>query len=291
MKPPDFDYCSPDTIEETLSLLKEYGEQAKILAGGQSLIPILNFRFFQPAVLIDINHIGELSYLRESDGGLRIGTLTRHRTLETSPVIERKCPLLREAARMIGYPAIRNRGTFGGSLAQADPAAELPLALKVLGGRILARSTDGERAFTTEEFFVDSLTTAMEPTQLLVEAWVPAIPKHTGWGFRELTLLHNAFPVVAAAALITLDANGRCADLRLGLGNAGPVPFRAKQSEDFLRGEKVNEASIAEAAGLAAQAAECTGDVHASASYRTAMAEVLARRVMLDAVSRAGEAN
>jgi CO/xanthine dehydrogenase FAD-binding subunit len=291
MKPPDFDYFVPDTAEETLSLLKDCGEQAKILAGGQSLIPILNFRLFEPRVLIDINHVRELSYIHESDGGLRIGALTRHRMLENSPTVQRKWPLLVEAARMIGYPAIRNRGTCGGSLAHADPAAELPLALKVLEGRILVRSAEGENTITAENFFIGPLSTAIEPTQLLVEAWVPAIPKHTGWGFHELTLQHNAFAIVAAAALITLDDNGRCLDLRLGLGNAGPVPFRAQRSEDLLRGEKVNEASIGEAARLAAQAAECRGDVHASAGYRTSMAEVLARRAMLDALARAGEAN
>ena len=287
MKPAPFDYFAPASTKEAISLLTEYGETAKILAGGQSLVPLLNFRLARPQVLVDINRVQELSYISESEKGIRIGTLTRHRALETSPLVMTKCPILGFAARFIGHVTIRNRGTFGGSLAHADPAAEFPLVLTVLGARILIRGADRERTLAPKEFFLDLLTTALQPTEILVEAWIPMLEKRTGWGFRELALQHGAFAIVAAAALITLDEQGVCTDARIALGSVAPVPVRSEQAENLLRGEKLNAKLLAEAARIAAQVREPSSDIHASAEYRTAMAEVLACRALFDAFARA----
>lgn len=287
MKPPTFDYFVPTKTEEAISLLSDYGGAAKILAGGQSLVPLLNFRLAHPQVLVDINRIEELSHISESEGGLSIGALTRQRALETSPLVKAKCPLLGFAVRFIGHVAIRNRGTFGGSLAHADPAAELPLVLVALGGSIRVRGAEGDRTLVPEEFFLSYLTTALQPTEILIEAWVPMLRKHTGWGFRELALEEGAFAIVAAAALMTLDEQGVCTDARVALGSVAPVPVRAIQAENLLRGEKPTERLLAEAARRVADVTKPTSDIHASADYRVAMAEVFARRALLDAYSRA----
>ncbi len=287
MKPPAFDYFAPTKTEEAISLLSEYGEAAKILAGGQSLVPMLNFRLARPQVLVDINRIQELSYISSSAGGIRIGALTRHRALETSPLVKATCPILSFAARFIGHVTIRNRGTFGGSLAHADPAAEFPLVLAALGARILVRGAEGERTVEPREFFRGLLTTSLEPTELLIEAWVPTLTKRTGWGFHELALQQGAFAIVAAAALITLDQQGLCTDARIALGGVAPAPVRAEQAESLLRGQKPTQQLLAEAARRTREVAEPGSDIHASAEYRTAMAEVYARRALQDAHARA----
>lgn len=289
MKPPLFDYVAPGTPEEVLALLHQHGDSAKILAGGQSLVPILNFRLTQPQVLIDINCIPALSYVVEAVGGLRIGTLTRHRALERSPLVQAKCPLLAYAARFIGHVAIRNRGTFGGSLAHADPAAEFPLVLTALEGKILIRSLQGERTLAPKGFFLGYLSTALEPTEMLAEAWVPELGQRTGWGFHELALQHGAFALVMAAAVVTLDEKGVCTEARLALGNVAPAPIRAEAAENLLRGQKPDEEVIAEAARVSTEGLEPTGDIHASPEYRKAMAGVVMRRALQDACARARE--
>jgi CO/xanthine dehydrogenase FAD-binding subunit len=287
MKPPPFDYFAPKRTEEAVALLSEYGDAAKILAGGQSLVPMLNFRLARPQVLVDINRVEELAYISESDKGIRIGALTRHRALEKSPLVQAKCPILSFAARFIGHVTIRNRGTFGGSLAHADPAAEFPLVLTTLGARILVRGASGERTLAPKEFFLGLLTTALQPTEILFEAWVPRLESRTGWGFRKLTLQHGAFAIVAAAALITLDEQGVCTEARIALGSVAPIPVRAEQAERLLRGERLDTKLLAEAARVAAEVAEPSTDIHASAEFRTAMAEVYARRALFDASARA----
>lgn len=291
MKPPPFEYFPVTRVEEATSLLHEYGEGAKILAGGQSLVPLLNFRLVQPQVLIDINGIEGLSHVLESDGGLRIGALTRHRALETSPLVRTNCPILSCAARFIGHLAIRNRGTFGGSLAHADPAAELPVVMTALGGRILVRSTQGDRTLAPEDFFIDFLTTALQPAEMLIEAWMPNLPARTGWGFQELALQHGAFAIVAVAALITLDHQGRCTNARIALGNVAPTPVRARDAEDLLTGTKPNKEMLAEAARITIKGVQPTSHIHASAEYKKTMTEVFAHRALLDAYARATQAN
>jgi len=287
MKPAEFDYFAPTTVEEAVSLLAEHGDHAKIIAGGQSLIPLLNFRLACPRILIDINRIESLSYITESGEGLCIGALTRHRTIEHSPLVQAKCPVLSYAARFIGHLAIRNRGTFGGSLAHADPAAEFPLVVAALGGRTLVRGASGERVLDPEEFFVSYLTTALEPSELLIQAWVPTLAERTGWGFREQALLEGTFALVAVCALITLDHQGVCSDARIALGGAVPAPVRAIKAEECLQGERPTEKLLSEAARHVALVAEPVSDVHASSEYRRAMAEVYARRALKDAYARA----
>lgn len=291
MKPPPFDYAVPTSIAEAISLLQEHGEGAKILAGGQSLVPLLNFRLIEPQILVDINRIEGLSYIEERDGGLRIGTLTRHRTLETSALVRSKCPILSKAASLIGHVAIRNRGTFGGSLAHADPAAELPLLLATLGGRIFVSGVQGDRGVDAADFFIDYLTTDLRPTELLVGAWIPNLPSHTGWGFHEFTLQHGGFAVAAAAALVTLDHQGACRSATITIGNVAPTPLRAKKAELLLQGVRPGNQAIAEAARLAVEGAQPTSDFHTSAEYRKALAEVLVRRTLEDAWARARQQN
>lgn len=290
MKPPPFDYFVPTNVEEVISLLEEHGEEAKILAGGQSLVPLLNFRLVQPRLLVDINRIEGLSSIEESDGGLWIGALTRHRALETSAQVRLKCPMLSKAASFIGHLAIRNRGTFGGSLAHADPAAELPLLLTAIGGRILVRGTQGNRVVASKDFFVDYLTTDLRPAELLIGAWVPNLAERTGWSFREFTLQHGGFALAAAAALVTLDRQGKCTEARIALGNIAPTPVRAEEAEELLLGARPDGKLIAEVARAARKVAQPTTDFHASAEYRTALAEVLVRRALEDACGRAGPA-
>jgi len=287
MKPPRFDYLVPASVEETTKLLAEHGEEAKILAGGQSLVPLLNFRLVQPQTLIDINRLQVLSGIKESDSGIHVGALTRHREVENSTLVKSKCPILAAAARLIGHVAIRNRGTFGGSLAHADPAAELPLVLTLLEGKVFVRSLSGQRVVGAANFFLDYLTTDVRPGEILVGAWVPSLPSRTGWGFHEFTLQHGGFAVAAAAALGTFDENGACTYIRIALGNVAPTPVRNPAAEQILIGTKFEADAIARAASAAVKDVEPVGGYPASAEYRKSLAEVLTRRALEDARLRA----
>ncbi len=289
MKPAPFEYYCPTTKGEALALLGQHGEDAKLLAGGQSLVPMLNFRLARPQVLIDINRVQELVFLEESDNGLRIGALVRHRTLEISPLVQQKCALLSHAARFIGHVTIRNRGTFGGSLAHADPSAELPLVLAALEGHIVAESSGGRRTLSPSEFFISYLTTSLQTTEILSEIWVPALSPRTGWGFQELALQHGAFAMVASAAILTVDENDVCSNARLVLGNVAPTPVRATASEYHLKGKSLTPKVLGEAAEKVTEVVEATADIHASAEYRTEMAKVFARRALQDAYHRLGQ--
>jgi len=282
MKPPDFDYLAAREVGEAVAMLAQYGDRAKLLAGGQSLVPLLNFRLVQPEILIDVSRLSDLSSVREEGGGIRIGALTRHRQLELSPLVQNHCPILAEASKQIGHLSIRNRGTFGGSLAHADPAAELPMILLLLDGSVRAKSAAGERTIDAQDFFLGYLTTALTPSELLVEGWLPALGPQTGWGFHELTMQHGGFAIVAVGALITLDDRGRCAEARLVVGNGGPVPIRAREAEEGLV-----EPAIQEAARLVTGATDPTGDLQASVEYRIEMIRVLAARALRDALARA----
>lgn len=289
MKPAPFEYYCPTTKAAAFSLLQQHGEEAKLLAGGQSLVPMLNFRLARPQVLIDINRVQELVFLEESDNGLRIGALVRHRTLEMSPLVQNKCPLLSHAAGLIGHVTIRNRGTFGGSLAHADPSAELPLVLAALEGHIVVESSEGRRIVSPSEFFVSYLTTALQRTEILTEIWIPALGPRTGWGFQELALQHGAFAMVASAAILSMDKDDVCSEARLVLGNVASTPVRATASENHLKGKSLTPKVLREAAEKVIEVVEATGDIHASAEYRTEMAKVFARRALQDAYHRLGQ--
>ena len=240
MKPAPFEYAAPRSLDEALGLL---GEDARPLAGGQSLVPLLNFRLARPALIVDLNRIAELAYLDEREGSLRIGAMTRHETLERSELVAERWSLLREAVRHVAHPAIRSRGTVGGSAAHADPAAELPVALTALDARFQVRSARGSRTLAAEEFFLGALTSALEDDELLVEIEVPPLPEGAGSAFIERARTHGDWAMAGAA--VTAGSDGWAA---ISLLRAGPAPRRAREAEAALAGG----ADAAEAAALAA---------------------------------------
>ena len=289
MKPPPFKYLAPRTLDEALAYLAEHGYDAKPLAGGQSLVPAMNFRLAAPAVLVDLNRVEELFYIRPGDdGGLRIGAMTRQARLERDALIAERAPLIKETMPYVAHPQIRNRGTYGGSLAHADPAAELPAVTIALGGRLRVQSQRGERWVPAEEFFVGLFTTVLEPDELLVEIALPPLPPRTGWAFTEVSRRHGDFALVGAAAVVTLDEAGKCADVRLVYTGVGEGPAVAREAMALLRGEEPTEEAIREAAHKAAQVdVSPIGDIHASADFRRHLANVLGRRALTQAVARA----
>jgi carbon-monoxide dehydrogenase medium subunit/6-hydroxypseudooxynicotine dehydrogenase subunit alpha len=284
VKPPPFEYHDPRSLDEALALLAEHGEDAKPLAGGQSLVPLLNFRLAEPARLVDLNRIGELAYLHRREGSLHIGAMCRQATLERSPLAAQHWPLLGEAISHLAHAQIRNRGTVGGSAAHADPAAELPVAFAVLEARFKARSATGQRTLSAEQFFRTHLTTALEPDELLTEVELPPQPAAAGHAFEEFSRRHGDFALGGAACLLTL-ANGAVAQARIGLLAAADTPLRAAQAERALVGAELDEQSIAAAARLAVEGLEPTGDIHGGSDYRRQLIEAMVRR----ALQRAGE--
>jgi CO/xanthine dehydrogenase FAD-binding subunit len=287
MKPPPFEYDDPATLDEALALLAQHGDEAKLLAGGQSLVPLLNFRLARPERLIDLNGLPELDYLRFENGTLRIGAMTRHSTLERSPELAQRVPLLSEAVKLVGHVQIRNRGTVGGSVAHADPAAELPAAFACLGARFHARSQSGARTLAAEELFLTHLTTALAPEELLSEIELPLPPPGAGFCFLEFARRHGDFALGGAAVQLGLDGEGRCQSAAIALLAAAPTPLRRPAVEEWLVGRTLDEATAAEAARLAVQDVNPSGDIHGSGEYRRGLAEVLLRRALLKAAERA----
>lgn len=285
MKPPLFDYHDPGELDEALELLSEHGEDAKVLAGGQSLVPLLNFRLAQPDHLIDLRRIDGLAYVRRSDGVLRIGAMTRQAALEASPVAADHWPMLKEALGFVAHAQIRNRGTVGGSVAHADPAAELPLAFAMLDASFHLRSRGGSRAIGWREFFITHLTTAIEPDELLVEIEVPPLPPQTGWAFSEYARRHGDFALGGAAALVTIE-DGTCRQARIGLLSASDTPLRAPAAEEALRGSTIDEDTVAEASRLAVADINPTGDIHGGSEYRKQLIEGMVRRAINKATER-----
>jgi carbon-monoxide dehydrogenase medium subunit len=283
MKPPAFEYHAPRSVDEVLALLSELGDDAKLLAGGQSLVPLLNFRLARPAHLIDLNRLAELAYVREWDGGVAIGAMTRQRTLERDARVRQCTPLLAHALPLIGHVQIRNRGTIGGSLSHADPAAELPAVVAALDGQLVVCGRTGERVLRAEEFFRGYLTTSLEPSDLLVEVRLPGLPPRTGTAFVELSRRHGDFALVGVAAALTLDEEGRCDQARIALIGVGPAPLRELDAEKALRGQMPSEDVFRAAGRTVAAALQPESDLHASAEYRRDLAEVLVRRALVAA--------
>jgi carbon-monoxide dehydrogenase medium subunit/6-hydroxypseudooxynicotine dehydrogenase subunit alpha len=288
LKPPRFAYHDPATVDEALSLLSEHGDEAKVLAGGQSLVPLLNFRLARPEHLVDVNRLGELAGMRRADGVLRIGALARQAALERSPLVAEQWPLITQAMKHVAHPQIRNRGTVGGSVAHADAAAELPAVLCALDARIRARSVRGERVVAAREFFHHHLTTALEPDELVVEIEVPAVVPGTGTAFVEFARRHGDFALGGAAVLLCLDAGGTCTAATVWLVAAAPVPVHASAAERQLEHTRVDEASATAAAAAAGAGIEPSGDVHGSSVYRRRVIETTVRRAVLLAARRAG---
>jgi len=291
MKPAPFEYQAPGSLEAALDLLAHHGEEAKLLAGGQSLIPVMNFRLAQPSLLIDLNKLAELDFIRPGeDGGLRIGALTRQRRLEREPLVAERAPLLREAVPFIAHPQIRNRGTVGGSLAHADPAAELPAVAVALGARFRLQSARGERWVNAKDFFAGLFYTLLEPDEMLVEVDLPPLPPRSGWAFLEIARRHGDYAQAGVAAVVSLDGAGRCREARLVYLSAGDTPVEAREAAGMLAGGDLSP----EAIGAAAQKAsrdemDPAGDIHSTAEFKRHLVRVLTKRALLRAVERARE--
>ncbi|MGG3886231.1 FAD binding domain-containing protein [Brevibacillus panacihumi] len=287
MKPAAFDYLRPSTVEEACQYLQEYGEEGKLIAGGQSLVPILNMRLSTPECLIDISGLEELKYIREEGDWLHIGALTRQRDVERSALVREKTPLLAEALPYIGHMQTRNRGTFGGSLVHADPTAEIPLSLLALQAAVVIQSAEETREVNVEDFFITYLTTDLMPNEMLREVKIPtgSIPK--GYSFQEYSRKHGDFALVAAACVLDVDEQERIASVRLTLGGVDAVPVLAREVEGLILGEKLTDSLLLEAGRAAAADIDPEGDLHASREYRLHLAQVFAARVLETAYHRA----
>ncbi len=289
MKPAPFKYYAPASTEEALDHLATYGAEGKILAGGQSLIPTMNFRLAQPSVLIDLNPISALAYIEpHSDGGLRIGAMTRQRAVERGALVVERAPLVQAAMPYIAHPQIRNRGTFGGSMAHADPAAELPAVAMALEARFHLRSRRGERWVAARDFFIDLFTTALEPDELLVEVAFPPTPPRSGWSFQEVARRHGDYALVGVAALVVVDDQGLCEAARLAFFSVGPGPVVTEQAAALLEGQAPTPEAIEAAAAAVTTDLNPTADIQASVAYRRQLACVLARKALTEAFSRVG---
>src|SRR6184192_127038 len=287
MKPAPFDYFAPATLDEALALLAEHGGDAKPLAGGQSLLPAMNFGLARPAVLVDLNRISELAYVR-AESGVAIGAMTRQRVVERSDVVARAAPLLAEALPSIAHPQIRNRGTVGGSLAHADPAAELPAVMLALDARLEARSRSGTRTIPATAFFTGLFGTALMPDELLVEIALPPLPPGSGTAFVEVARRHGDYALVGAAVVVTLDERGRCRDARIALLSVGGGPVLAAEAMKLCVGESPSDEMLRATAEVAAtRDIDPPSDIHASAAYRRRLAAVLTRRALARGVERA----
>lgn len=289
MKPPPFKYVAPETTEEVLAALSEYGTDAKLLAGGQSLVPMMNFRVVQPEVLIDLNRVTNLDYIQENAaGGLTIGAMTRHRALESAEQVRVLAPLMHEAMPLIAHSQIRNRGTLGGSLAHADPAAELPVVARALDARIRLRSLAHERWVSAEDFFLGFFTTELAHDELLVELEIPPPEPLTGTAFIEFARRKGDYAIVGVAAWIAMDTDGACQSARLVYLNAGDVPMVASRAAAALSGAALTGEAIDEAVEIAAmEEIEPMGSIHSSVDYQRHLARILGRKALELASGRA----
>lgn len=287
MKPARFEYFDPGTLAEAVALRQEHGDESAVLAGGQSLMPMLNMRLARPAVVIDINRVEDSAYVRAWDGGVAIGMTTRQRVLTREPAIAERFPLLAEAARYIGHPQIRNRGTICGSLAHADPAAELPAVAVALDAELVAAGPSGTRIIPADDFFVTMYTTSLEPTEILSEVRFPAPPAGMAWSCMEVSRRHGDFALVGAIAGLAVDrSRNAITAARLVYFGVGPRPLRIQEAEQALVGQPPGDAAFTAAAALVSEGVDPHDDLHASKAYRRSVAGVLARRTLAQAWSR-----
>ncbi|MGB6752747.1 MAG: xanthine dehydrogenase family protein subunit M [Xanthobacteraceae bacterium] len=286
MKPPVFDYIAATSIGMAVAALAEAGGEAKVLAGGQSLMPMLNFRLLRPSILVDINRIRGLGFVEETPDSIRIGALTRHFQLETSPLVARHFPVLSCAMTHVAHLAIRNRGTIGGSLSHADPAAELPMLALLLNAELHIVSINGSRVAAARDFFLDTMTVDLDGTELLAEIVLPKLPPHTGWGFEEVARRHGDFALAAVATTLTLSGD-RIAEARVALTGVGPTALRATDAETLLVGQRLDDKLAMRAIAAVREAISPETDLHASADYRRHLAGVLAGRALAAAWCRA----
>ncbi len=285
--PAAFDYYPATSVDEAISLLQQHGDDAKLLAGGHSLLPTMKLRLAQPGVLIDIGRINGLSYIREENGVVAVGALTTYATMARSDVLRQHFALLVDAASVLGDPQVRNRGTIGGAIAHADPAADMTAIVMALKADIVVKGTNGERTIKADDFFVDIFTTALDPGEIVMELRFAVPPAHTGSAYMKLENKASHYAVVGCAAVITLGNDGTCSAASLTVTGAAVKPARASAVESALVGKKLDEASVADAASHAADGLELVSDIHGSQAYRGDMTKVMMRRAIQKAAERA----
>ena len=288
MIPAPFDYHAPGSLAEAIGLLQQHGEDAKVLSGGQSLLPLLKLRLASAAHLVDIGRIPGLEYIKEEGGYLKIGGRTRESALERSDVIKAKYPILHDTALVIADPLVRNRATVGGNLAHADPANDHPATMLALGAEVVAAGAGGERVIPITQFFTGIFSTALRPGEILVEIRIPAPPPRSGGAYVKLERKVGDFATAAAAAQVTIGADGKIARAGIALTSAGPTPIKATAAEQFLMGQRPDTAAIAQASKLASDAASPSADRRGSVEYKREMARVLTARALAKAIARAG---
>ena len=287
MYPKQFDYFVAQNLKQAISLLRKYND-SKILAGGQSLLALMKLRLAEPKYLVDIGRIPKLTYIRPRNGGIAIGAMTTHDTIEISPLVRSRFSVLSEAASQIGDQQIRNRGTLGGSICHADPASDMPPVMLVLNARLVALGPRKERVIPAEQFFVDLFTTALKDYEVLREIRIPALPPRSGSAYMKFTRRHGDFAIVGVAAVLTVDKKNVCEEVRIGLCSVGSTATRAKSVEKTLLGKVVDDKNIEEASQLADEGTDPPSDIHGSAEYRKAMAKVFTKRALKLAFSRIG---
>jgi carbon-monoxide dehydrogenase medium subunit len=286
LKLPPFEYHLAESVEEAVGLLAEWGDDAKVLAGGQSLVPLLAFRLARPAHLVDVNGLAELDYIRDGSG-VEIGATVRHRVAERSDTVQAEAPMVAAALQFVGHTAIRNRGTVGGSIAHADPAAELPTVLTALGGEVVARSTRGVRTISADSFIEGFLTTTLEADELVTAIRIPPWPVSTGWAFNEFSRRNGDFAIVGVAAVVGLGPDGQVSDARLVFSGVGGTPVRAVEAERAMIGEMPSPELWTAAGRQAGSELDPPADLHGSPAYRRQLAQVLATRSLHEAYERA----
>jgi carbon-monoxide dehydrogenase medium subunit len=287
MIPNQFDYVAARSLDEALSLLGKHKDDAKLLAGGHSLVPAMKLRLAQPKVLIDISRIKELSYIREDKGQIRIGAMTTHFQIESSDLLRRACPLLPETAQHLGDMQVRNKGTIGGSLAHADPAADWPAAVIALDAELVIAGSKGERTIKTDKFFVDMLTTALETGEILREIRFTVPQARIGQSYMKFRHPASGFAVVGVAVSLSLDSGGKCQSAGVGITGVSPKPYRASSVEKALKGAATDGKSLSSVAAHASDGVDANTDLFASGEYRRHLAEVYTRRALETAVGRA----
>jgi carbon-monoxide dehydrogenase medium subunit len=288
MIPPRFEYLAPQTLEEAVALLGRYGGEAKVLSGGQSLIPLMKLRLAAPGYLVDINRIPGLQYVKEVNGSLRIGALAREADLEGSDLVRSKYPLLFETAGVIADPLVRNMATVCGNLAHGDPANDHPATMLALEAEVVAVGPKGQRTIPVTSFFTGLFATALAPDEILTEIRIPAPPPRSGGAYLKMERKVGDFATAAVAAQVTLDGGGVCQRVGIGLTNVGPTPIKATRAEEFLRGKRPEAAAIKQAAQLTAEASQPASNLRGSAEYKRDLVRVLTARALTRAVERAG---
>jgi carbon-monoxide dehydrogenase medium subunit len=285
MKPASFDYHAPTNVDDALSILKSHAGDARLLAGGQTLVPMMNFRLARPAAVIDLNRIPALAYIEPDGDVVRIGAMTRQRAIEFSPVVAADLPLLREAIKFVGHLPTRSRGTIGGSIANADPAAEIPMVLQILEAEVCVRGPRGQRTIAADQLFLDAMTTSLTPEEMLVEVRLPMVPQGAGVAVEEFARRHGDFAIAAVGVMIVSDGK-RCRRARLATAGVSSRPTRLRAAEQLLEEQGLGQATIAEAVKMAAQEVEPLSDNNASPEFRRHLTSVLAERALQRAVGR-----